>query len=35
VSDEDFSKWISEKQKSASLEKNQMAAADPAPVPAR
>ena len=35
VSDEDFGKWISEKQKSASLDKNQMAAADPAPVPAR
>jgi cytochrome c oxidase subunit 2 len=35
VSDEDFSKWISEKQKSASLDKNQMAAADPAMVPAR
>ena len=35
VSDEDFSKWISDKQKSASLDKNHMAAADPAPVPAR
>jgi len=35
VSDEDFGKWISDKQKSASLDKDQMAAADPAPVPAR
>lgn len=35
VSDEDFGKWISDKQKSASLDKNQIAAADPALVPAR
>ena len=35
VSDEDFAKWISEKQKSASLDKNQVAAADPASIPAR
>jgi len=35
VSDEDFGKWISDKQKSASLNKSQVVAADPAPVPAR
>lgn len=35
VSDDDFGKWISDKQKSASLDKNQVAAADPAAVPAR
>jgi len=34
VSDEDYGKWISEKQKSASLDQNQVAAADPAPEPA-
>ena len=35
VSDEDFGKWISDKQKSASLNESQVAAADPAPAPAR
>ncbi len=35
VSDEEFSKWISDKQKSANLGKNQMAAADPATAWAR
>ena len=35
VSDEDFGKWISDKQKSASLNESQLAAADPAPAPAR
>ena len=35
VSDDDFGKWISDKQKSASLNKSQVAAADPAPAPAR
>ncbi len=35
VSDEDFGKWISDKQKSASLNKSQVAAADPPPAPAR
>ena len=35
VSDEEYGKWIGEKQKSASLDKNQVAAAEPAPVPAR
>ena len=35
VSDEDFSKWISDKQKSANLGKNQVAAADPATAAAR
>ncbi len=35
VSDEEFSKWISDKQKSANLGKNQVAAADPATAAAR
>lgn len=35
VSEDDYSKWISDKQKSASLDKNQVAAADPASAPAR
>ena len=35
VSDDDFGKWISDKQKSASLNKSEVAAADPVPVPAR
>jgi cytochrome c oxidase subunit 2 len=35
VSDEEYGKWISDKQKSASLNENQVAAADPAPVPGR
>ena len=35
VSDDDFGKWISDKQKSASLSKNQVATADPASAPAR
>ncbi len=35
VSDEEFSRWISDKQKSANLGKNQMAAADPATAAAR
>ena len=35
VSDEEYGKWVSEKQKSASLDRNQVAAVDPAPVPAR
>lgn len=35
VSDEEFGKWISEKQKSAGLDNNQVATADPAAAPAR
>jgi cytochrome c oxidase subunit II len=35
VSDDDYKKWVGEKQKSASLEKNQVAVADPAPVEKR
>ncbi len=35
VSDDEFSKWLSDKQKSANLDKNQLAAADPATAPAR
>jgi cytochrome c oxidase subunit II len=35
VSDEDFGKWISDKQKSAGLGNNQVATADPAAAPAR
>jgi cytochrome c oxidase subunit II len=35
VSDDDYKKWVAEKQKSASLEKNRVAAADPAPVEKR
>ena len=31
VSDDDYRTWVSDKQKSASLDKNQVAAADPAP----
>jgi len=35
VSDEEFGKWISDKQKSAGLNNNQLATADPAAAPAR
>ena len=35
VSDDEYSKWISDKQKSASLDGNQVASADPAAAPAR
>jgi len=34
VNDDEFGKWISDKQKSASLDKNQVATADPAAAPA-
>ena len=35
VSDEEYGKWISDKQKSAGLDNNQVATADPAAAPAR